>query len=222
MRELNILQAKHGSVKRDYLARVNDPDFPKYRAAELAKKWDYDYWDGDRRICYGGYSYKPGYWTPIANLLIQEYGLTSSSSVLDIGCGKGYLLYELTQLLPGIHVSGLDISDYAIHHGHPEIKKSLVHGSAIDLPWKANSFDLAFSLNTFHNLFTYELIDALREIKRVSISSYVCVESYRSELEKQNLLYWQVTCESFYTPQEWKWWFELTEYDRDYGFIYFE
>lgn len=222
MRELNILQAKHGSVKRDYLARVNEPDFPKYKAAELAKKWDYDYWDGDRRICYGGYSYKPGYWTPIANLLIQEYGLTSSSSVLDIGCGKGFLLYELTQLLPGIHVAGIDISEYAIHQSHPEVKIYLKHGSATDLPWAENRFDLAISLNTFHNLYTYELFRAFREIKRVSRESYVCVESYRNELEKQNLLYWQVTCESFYTPEEWNWWFDLTEYNRDYGFIYFE
>lgn len=222
MRELNILQAKHGSVKRDYLARVNEPDFPKYKAAELAKKWDYDYWDGDRRICYGGYSYKPGYWTPIANLLIQEYGLTSSSSVLDIGCGKGFLLYELTQLLPGIHVAGIDISEYAIHQSHPEVKIYLKHGSATDLPWAESRFDLAISLNTFHNLYTYELFRAFREIKRVSRESYVCVESYRNELEKQNLLYWQVTCESFYTPEEWNWWFDLTEYNRDYGFIYFE
>ena len=222
MSELNILQTKHGSVKRDYLARVNDPDFPKHKAAELAKKWDYDYWDGDRRICYGGYSYKPGYWTPIANLLIQEYGLTSSSSVLDIGCGKGFLLYELTQLLPGIHVAGIDISEYAIHQSHPEVKIHLKHGSATDLPWAENRFDLAISLNTFHNLYTYELFRAFGEIKRVSKESYVCVESYRNELEKQNLLYWQVTCESFYTPEEWKWWFDLTEYNRDYGFIYFE
>lgn len=222
MKELDFMQSKHSSVKRDYLARVNDSVYPKHRAAELAKKWDYDYWDGDRRICYGGYSYKPGYWTPIAHLLIDEYELTSNSSVLDVGCGKGFLLYELTQLLPGIHVEGVDISDYAIKNGHPNIKNHLKQGSATNLPWAENTFDLAISLNTFHNLYTYELVRAFKEIKRVSRESYVCVESYRNELEKQNLLYWQVTCESFYTPEEWKWWFDLTEYNRDYGFIYFE
>ena len=222
MREIDLLQAKHGSVRRDYLARVNDPEFPKHRAAELAKNWDFEYWDGDRRICYGGYNYKPGYWTPIAERLIEEYNLTSSSSVLDIGCGKGYLLYEIALLLPGINIAGIDISNYAIENSHPEIKKYLRLGSSDSLPWQDGVFDLAFTLNTFHNLYTNQLFPSLKEIKRVSKASYVCVESYRNELEKQNLLYWQVTCEAFLTPREWLWWFDLTGYDRDYGFIYFE
>ena len=59
-----------------------------------------------------------------------------------------------------------------------------------------------------------------------SISSkkdkYLCVESYRNEYEKVNLLYWQVTCECFYTPDEWKWWFKHSNYKGDYSFIYFE
>lgn len=222
MREIDLLQAKHGSVKRDYLARVNDPEFPKHRAAELAKKWDFEYWDGDRRICYGGYKYIPGYWTPIAERLIEEYNLTSSSSVLDIGCGKGYLLYEIALLLPGINIAGIDISNYAIENSYPEIKKYLRYGSSDSLPWQDGVFDLAFTLNTFHNLYTYQLFHSLKEIKRVSKASYVCVESYRNEFEKQNLLYWQVTCEAFLTPREWLWWFDLTGYDRDYGFVYFE
>jgi SAM-dependent methyltransferase len=222
MKELSILQNKHGSVKRDYLARVNDPEYPKYKAAELAKKWDFDYWDGDRRICYGGYSYKPGYWTPVADRLIQEFNLNTSSSVLDVGCGKGYLLFELTQLLPGIHVEGLDISDYAIQNSHPAVKEFLRKGSSSNLPWGDNVFDLAISLNTFHNLYTFDLVDSLKEIRRVSKDSYVCIESYRNELEKQNLLYWQVTCEGFYTPKEWEWWFEQTGYNRHYEFIFFE
>ena len=55
MAEVDFMSALHKSTKRDYLARVNDPEFPKHKAAELAKKFDFDYWDGDRRICYGGY-----------------------------------------------------------------------------------------------------------------------------------------------------------------------
>ena len=40
-------------------------------------------------------------------------------------------------------------------------------------------------------------------MERVSKDKYICVESYRNEYEKVNLLYWQVTCECFYTPEEW-------------------
>ena len=221
MREMNLVSAKHNSVSRDYLARVNDLEYPKHRAAELAKKWGFDYWDGDRRICYGGYTYRPGYWTPIAQSLIENYGLSQSSKVLDIGCGKGFLLFELHKLLPGIRVYGLDISDYAIKHAPSEVSSQIVLGTAQELPYKDGEFDLALSINTFHNLEVFNLYSALKEVKRVSNQSYVVVESYRNEIEKENLLYWQVTCESFFNPAEWKWFFNLAEYDRDYEFIYF-
>lgn len=222
MREIDLLSTKHGSIKRDYLARVNDPDFPKYKAAELAKKWDYDYWDGDRRVCYGGYHYKEGYWTDVAKNLVDIYDLKPSSNILEIGCGKGFLLYEISRLIPGVRVYGLDVSKYAIENSPESIRLNLTQGSAAKLPYRNFQFDLAFSLNTFHNLYCPELFSALQEVKRVSNASYICIESYRNELEKQNLLYWQVTCEAFFTPEEWLWWFELSGYDRDYGFIYFE
>jgi len=220
--EVDIIKDKHNLIQRDYMARVNDQEIPKHIAATLAKKWDFDYWDGDRRICYGGYSYIPGYWTPVAERLIKQYKLNSESSVLDVGCGKGYLLFEISKLLPGIRIAGLDISTYAVEKSHPLVKEWIKVGSAEALPWGYEEFDLAFSLNTFHNLYTFQLFPALKEIKRVSKSTYVCVESYRNEKEKENLLYWQVTCEAFLTPEEWIWWFNLTGYDRDHGFIYFE
>ena len=62
MAEVDFMSALHKSTQRDYLARVNDPEFPKAKAAELAKKFGYEYWDGDRRICYGGYRYLEGRW----------------------------------------------------------------------------------------------------------------------------------------------------------------
>jgi SAM-dependent methyltransferase len=220
-RELQILTRKHQNVQRDYLARVNDPEWPKWKAAELAKKYGFDYWDGSRKINYGGYEYRPGYWTPVAARLIEEYGLSDSSSVLDVGCGKGFLLLELKQLLPGLQVSGLDVSQYALENAHPDVSEFLQRGSAVQLPWGDKVFDLAFSLNTLHNLYNFELEPALVELSRVSKQQFLCVEAYRSELEKMNLLYWQVTCEAFNTPEEWFWWFRKTGYQGDYEFIYF-
>jgi len=224
MEEIDFMTGLHQSTKRDYLKRVNDKQFPKAKAAELAKSYGFDYWDGDRRICYGGYKYIEGRWKPLAKQLIEHYALGEGAKILDIGCGKGYLLYEISKLLNGkINIQGLDISDYAIKNSKPEITHSLVVGNATQLPWQDNAFDLVLSINTLHNLYTYELDAALREIERVGKSNkYICVESYRDEVEKANLLYWQVTCESFYTPEEWRWWFKQTGYTGDYSFIYFE
>jgi len=220
---IDFLSSIHKSTSRDYLARVNDPEFPKAIAADLAKKWGYDYWDGDRRICYGGYKYLPGRWKPVAQALIDHYQLKAGDSVLDVGCGKGFLLYEMKLLLPDLNISGIDVSEYAVLHCKEELKDNIQIGNAINLPFEDNSFDLIFSLNTLHNLHNYDLEKALKEFQRVGkLHKYICVESYRNETEKANLLYWQVTCETFCTPEEWQWWFKQSGYSGDYSFIYFE
>jgi len=213
----------HKATKRDYLARVNDPEFPKAKAGALAKKWDYEYWDGDRRINYGGYRYIPGRWEKVARAMAEHYDIKAGDRILDVGCGKGYLLYDFTLVVPGVEVYGLDISKYAIERAKEEIKDRLQIGSATSLPWPHNHFDLVVSINTLHNLYCYELDRALREIERVGKKNkYICVESYRNEVEKANLLYWQVTCEAFNTPEEWEWWFRQTGYTGDYSLIFFE
>jgi SAM-dependent methyltransferase len=223
MAYIDFLSAVHGSTKRDYLARVNDPEFPKAKAAGLAKQWGYDYWDGDRRINYGGHHYMPGRWTPVAKAMADHYKLKAGDRVLDVGCGKGFLMYELTQVVPGLIVEGLDISKYAIEHAKEEVKPFIHHGNAADLPFPDDSFDLVYSLNALHNLHCYDLDFALRSIERVGRKNkYVCMESYRNEEEKANLLYWQVTCEAFNAPSEWDWWFAHTGYTGDHSFIYFE
>lgn len=222
MAYLDLMSPLHKATQRDYLGRVNDPEFPKARAAELAKRWDYDYWDGDRRINYGGYNYMPGRWAPVAKLMVEHYGLQPGSKVLDVGCGKGFQLFELTQTLPGLEIRGIDISSYAIENAHPEVKHLVDRGTAANLPYADQSFDLVFSITTLHNLHNRDLDLALREMQRVGKQKYLCVESYRNEVEKANLLYWQVTCEQFNTPDDWAWWFEATGYTGDHSFIFFE
>jgi len=223
MAYIDFLSAVHKSTTRDYLGRVNDPDYPKAKAAALAKKFDFDYWDGDRKICYGGYKYMPGRWAPVGQAMIDHYGIKPGDKILDIGCGKGFQLYELTQLMPGVEVYGVDISSYAIENGKEEIKDRLQVCNANKLPFPDKYFDFVFSINTLHNLHNYDLDKALREMERVAKKNkYLCVESYRNEEEKANLLYWQVTCEAFCTPEEWEWWFKQTGYTGDYSFIYFE
>jgi protein-L-isoaspartate(D-aspartate) O-methyltransferase len=220
---VDFLSVIHKATSRDYLARVNDPDYPKHRAAELAKKWDYDYWDGDRRINYGGYRYIPGRWEKVARAMADHYGIKAGDKILDVGCGKGFLLYDFTLAVPGVEVCGIDVSTYALGHAKEEVKARLRQGNANSLPFPDKSFDLVVSVNTLHNLHCYDLERALREIERVGRRhKYICVESYRNEREKANLLYWQVTCEAFNTPEEWQWWFKLTGYTGDYSFIFFE
>ena len=223
MAYIDFMSVLHKSTNRDYLARINDPDFPKAKAANLAKKWGYDYWDGDRRINYGGYQYIVNRWEKVARKMAKHYKLPNNPKILDVGCGKGYLLFDFLKVIPDAEIFGIDISNYAIENSKKEIRKNLQTGNATELPWPDNYFDLVYSINTFHNLHNYDLDKALREFDRVGKNNkYICVESYRTEEEKANLLYWQVTCESFCTPEEWEWWFKHTGYKGDHSFIYFE
>ncbi len=223
MQEIDFMNVLHKSTKRNYLDRVNDPEYPKHKAAKLAKSWGYEYWDGDRRINYGGYNYIEGRWEKVAKEMIEYYKLPDRPKILDIGCGKGFLLYDFLKCIPNAEIHGIDISEYAISNSKPEIRGKLLVGNATELPWNDNYFDLVISINTFHNLHTYELEKALVEMERVGKEyKYICVESYSNEVQKANLLYWQVTCEAFNTPQEWKWWFKHSKYSGDYSFIYFD
>jgi len=223
MNEIDFMSSLHKSTQRDYLKRVNDPIFPKHKAAELAKKFDYDYWDGDRRICYGGYKYIDGRWEKVAKKIVEYYNLPKKAKILDVGCGKGFLLFDILKVLPEADLYGIDISNYAIENSKEEIKDKLLVGNANELPFEDNSFDLVISINTLHCFEAPYLFDSLKEIERVGKhNKYICVESYRNEIEKANLLYWQVSCEAFNTPNEWLWWFNLAGYSGDYSFIYFE
>jgi ubiquinone/menaquinone biosynthesis C-methylase UbiE len=172
-------------------------DDDKAECAKITSLWGYDYWNGNRKYGYGGYTYD-GRWSSVAAEMVQHYNLKNNDSILDIGCGKGYLLYEFTQVVPGISVSGLDISEYGIINAKEEVITRLKLGNCTELPYLDAAFDYAYSLNTFHNLKIYELKEALKEIQRVSRGkSYVCVEFYKNESEKADLLYWQLMCNSF-------------------------
>ena len=210
----------HKSTTRDYLARVTQRD--KAEVAELAIQWDYDYWDGSRETGYGGYNYD-GRWRKVADAMVETYGLTPESRILDVGSGKGFLLHDFTEALPGIEVHGLEVSKYAIENTMESVKDNIIFGNAKELPFPDNHFDLVISINTLHNLYNYELDSAFREIERVSKgSSYICVEGYRNEREKMNLMYWQLTCRAFHMPEEWMWLFKETGYSGDHEFIFFE
>ncbi len=219
MAYIDFISQVHKSTKRDYLKRVNE--YSKADAAKKARKWEYDYWDGDRKVCYGGYHYD-GRWKKVAEAMVKHYQLKPGDKVLDVGCGKGFLLYDFTQVLPGVEVRGIDVSDYAIVNAKPEVKSYLQTCHAKELPFENNSFDLVVSVTTLHNLYCMEFFSALKEIQRVSKNSYICIESYRNEQEKVNLLYWQVTCEMFCTPAEWEWWFNMAGYTGDHSLIFFE
>jgi SAM-dependent methyltransferase len=219
-RLLDIVTSMHRMTKRDYLARMVDD---KVHCMLKAKEYEADYWDGDRRYGYGGYRFIEGRWTGVAQKLIDIYGLERNARILDVGCGKAYLLYELKKLLPDAEIVGFDVSRHALAEAREEVRPDLFRYRAQDrYPFGDKHFDLVISLTCLHNLRIFELQAAVQEIERVGKNKYVMVESYRNEQEQFNLQCWALTCESFFDTAEWIWLLTHFGYTGDYEFIYFE
>ena len=217
-RLLSIVTPLHKRTKRDCLPRMVDD---KVHCMLKAKEYEYDYWDGDRRYGYGGYKYD-GRWKTAAEKLSSVYGLQPNAKILDVGCGKAHLLYELKQLLPQSECVGFDISKHGLADAPEGIRDQLFRYRAQDAyPFGDKHFDLVISLGCVHNLRLFELQTALREIERVGKNKYVMLESYNNEQELFNLQCWALTCESFFDTAEWIWLYQHFGYTGDYEFIYF-
>jgi SAM-dependent methyltransferase len=219
-KQIDIVTNLHKATSRDYLERMNNS---KVAAMIVAKQYGKEYWDGDRKFGYGGYRYIPGRWEPVARKLLEIYNLGPGSKILDVGCGKGFLLYEMQLIEPKLELFGFDISDYALDNCPKELKaNTMIHRAQDKFPFADKSFDLVISLGTLHNLHIYELEIALQEIERVGNAAYVMVESFRNELEMFNLECWALTAETIKDVDEWKWIFSRFGYTGDYEFIFFE
>jgi SAM-dependent methyltransferase len=183
----------------------------------IARKFGKDFFDGDRKHGYGGFSYFPRFWQPVIPTFKEHFGLTAESSVLDVGCGKGFMLHDMAELIPGISVKGIDISEYAIENTIEELKPHVRVANARNLPFENNSFDVVISINTVHNLERDECAVALREIERVSRGkSFVTVDAYRSEEEKELMYAWNLTAKTIMHEDEWVAFFEQVGYTGDY------
>ena len=216
----NFVTSLHQSSKRDYLERMKND---KVNCMIEAKKYDYNYWDGDRKFGYGGYKYLPGRWNPVAQALIDTYNLKEGSKVLDVGCGKGYLLHEMLLIEPSLDIVGLDISQYAIDNAHENVKDNLfVHSAENKFDYDNNFFDLVITLGCLHNLKLFDVSSSVKEIQRVGKNGYIMLESFRNDQELFNLQCWALTCQTFLSQEEWKWLYSSLEYTGDFEFIYFE
>lgn len=183
----------------------------------VARKFDIEYFDGDRLTGYGGYSYHPRFWTDTVRRFRDYYHLTGNMRILDVGCAKGFMMYDFSLLLPDAQIRGIDVSKYAYDHAKPEMKPFIQVASANNLPFSDNAFDLVVCINTIHNLPLIDCKQALREIQRVTCRhAYVVVDAWRTEAERESMLKWNLTALTYMHVDEWKQLFAEVGYTGDY------
>lgn len=216
-REIDLL-IDYPKAKRDLSARLESKS---EESRSIGRRFGFDYFDGDRNHGYGGFTYHPKFWQPVIPTIIENYQLDNSSSVLDVGCAKGFFLYDLKQTLPEVSIKGVDISEYAIENAKIEVREYLQVASAIRLPFKDNSFDLVMSINTVHNLDREDCAVSLQEIERVARGdSFITVDAYRNDEEKARMEAWNLTALTMMSVDEWKGFFLEVGYTGDfYWFI---
>jgi SAM-dependent methyltransferase len=186
---------------------------------EISRRFDFDYFDGDRRHGYGGYGYHPRFWTETVDLFTTHYGLTDDSAILDVGCGKGFMLRDFTLRLPGAALVGVDISSYAIDHADPDVAGYVQVADASALPFPDDSFDLVISINTVHNLDREGCVRAFSEIMRVSRGdAFVMVDGWKNAEEQEMLQRWVLTARTMLSAVDWLALMTEAEYEGDYAF----
>src|SRR3989344_9160941 len=193
MAEINLLDT-YPNLNRDVEARFKliTPEHKR-----IAREFGKDFFDGDRLVGYGGYKYD-GRWVKIVERFKGHYGLTSESSVLDVGCAKGFMLHDFMKVIPGIKVAGLDVSSYAIENAMADVKPYVMVANAKDLPFPDKSFDLVISITTIHNLPLEECKQAIREVQRVARKhAFITLDAYRNAEERRRMEMWNLTALTF-------------------------
>ena len=183
----------------------------------IARKFGKDFFDGERRYGYGGFNYDPKYWELVIPSFQKYYNLNKNSTILDIGCAKGFMLHDFKKIIPGIKIKGVDISEYAINNCINAVKNDVMVADARNLPFESNSFDLVISITTIHNFEIDDCKKALKEISRISKkNSFITVDAYRNDQEKETMLAWNLTAKTILHVNEWKNLFKSTKYFGDY------
>ena len=211
--EINLMK-NYPKSKRDIKSRGNSKT---QIDRKIAREFGKEFFDGNRSQGYGGFNYDPKYWKEVIPDFQKHFNLSSKDSILDVGCAKGFMIFDFERLIPGIYVRGVDISNYAIENAKSEVREKCSVANAMKLPFADNSFDIVISITTLHNLEIEDLKVSLNEIQRVSRrGSFITLDAYRNEEERIAMESWNLTARTMLHVDEWKKLFKEVGYEGDY------
>lgn len=121
---------------------------------------------------------------PIALPVLAKMRFAPTDTVLDVGCGSGWLSWRVAKLVPEGRVVGMDISDEMIRIARRSSADQhnllFVVGEIGEIPWDANIFTRAISVESAY--YWPDPAAGLREIFRVlrsGGSAWILINYYR-------------------------------------------
>ncbi len=215
MKEEWYFDYPHSSAKR-----IVGKDFKRTIENRLvAWQLDKDYYDGKRENGYGGFKYDAR-WLDIIPEIAERYNLNSSSSVLEIGCKKGFFIYDMKKIFNGIDIKGIENHKYPIENSMEEVRNNIIFSDYQSLPFEDNKFDFILSFAAIYMLSLGEMIKGLKEIERVSKgNSYITVGAYDTQEDLELFKDWTLIGTTVLKKTEWLEVFEKAGYTGDYGFV---
>ena len=217
MPEINLM---HRYPKSDRSNLLSQRPYVDSSTRDVLRKFEKEYFDGDRKLGLGGYYYDPKFFSPVVEDMISHYKIAESASILDVGCAKGFLLHDFKRYLPRCKIAGIDISRYCLDTAMEDVKDFLLFGTCEDLPFETQSFDLVISIATIHNLDLEGVKRSLLEIERVKRKhAFIKVNGYRDEGERRILESWNLVAKTILHVDEWRAIFKEVGYTGDYSFF---
>ena len=215
MRKINLLS----EYPKSQTARYVGENLRTIRHRIVSSYRNKEFYDGNRNYGYGGFRYD-GRWKKIAAKISKEYNLGNKSSFLQLGCEKGFLLYDLKNLLPEIEIFGLETSDYAINHSMSDVKKFIKKtNNYLQLNFEDNKFDFVMALGVVYTHNLSDVISCLKEIQRVSKGkSFITLASYKSKKGYWMFKQWTLLGTTILLENEWIEVLKHVDYTGDYFF----
>lgn len=145
------------------------------------EEWfDKSYFNGGKKM--GGY-FNEGYRDfPLHQVIFQNLMRLRPSSVLELGCARGYVLKRF-QDQAGIRANGLDVSK---HCHMTRVCNGIIEHDVTNFPWpwKNEEFDLCYSVSLLEHIPEHLLPDVLKEMVRVSKRCAHAVNTTTDGLDK--------------------------------------
>jgi ubiquinone/menaquinone biosynthesis C-methylase UbiE len=215
--EISLFANYSNSKKKRLIKKNSRTNIHNKLIASLKGK---DFYDGKRKYGFGGYKYD-GRWKRIAEIFIKKYKLNNKSKILQINCDKGFLIYELKKLLPKAKIIGIDRSKYSINNAKKKIKKLISFNEGVKLNFKSRTFDCVIAIGYVYEFAIFQIITALKEIKRVSksVKNFITLGAYINRNDLMLLKEWSLLGTTILKKKEWISLLEFSKYNGDYEFV---